>query len=392
MASSQRRRLPPGMRKVTLASGAVRYELVVDAGADPGTGRRRQTRRRFATLDEALAAHAKISAEVDAGTYVARSTYTLDEACAAFIAGRHNLRPTSLAKLDYDLAPLRERHGALPLQALTRRHIDELVRDLVAGGTITEAGNTRRPWSPSAVNRVIATVQRVLADAHEQGLVPRNVAAGVQRVPSRPTVMQTYTPAEVALVLEAADEDRIGHAWHLALCGLRRGEIAGLRWSDVDLDAGTLTIANSRARAGSRTVEGEPKSAAGRRTLPIPPALRVALEAARRRQQRERLALGPDYGAGTYVVSNEAGEPYSPEVISEYWRRHVRRAGVRPIRLHDARHTAATALHLQGVPVAVIAAWIGHSDASFTLRTYAHSQHEALQAAAAVLGGVVTTA
>ncbi|WML64731.1 MULTISPECIES: site-specific integrase [Rhodococcus] len=176
------------------------------------------------------------------------------------------------------------------------------------------------------------------------------------------------------------------------LCGLRCGEIAGLRWPDVDLGAGTLTIANSRARAGSRTVEGEPKSAAGRRTLPILPALRVALEAARRRQQRERLALGPDYGAGAYVVSNEAGEPYSPEVISEYWRRHVRRAGVRPIRLHDARHTAATALHLQGVPVAVIAAWIGHSDGSFTLRTYAHSQHEALQAAAAVLGGVVTTA
>ncbi|NLE82378.1 MAG: site-specific integrase [Rhodococcus sp.] len=387
---SKRQRLLPGMRKVTLASGAVRYEVTLDAGPDPVSGRRRQTRKRYATLDEAVAAHAKITSQVDEGTYVARSPITVDRACADYLAGRHNLRPTSLSKLAYDLAPLRERHGDLLLQSLTKRHIDDLVKDLRAGGTTTARGRTRRPWSPAAVNKVTATISQILDDALEQGFVARNVAAGVDRVPAVHKAMDTYEPTEVKRLLAAAAADRNGHAWHLALSGLRRGEIAGLRWVDVDLGAGSLTIANNRTSAGGVTVEGDPKSSSSRRTLPLTGPLRAALDAARVRQKRERLALGADYGSGEYVVSNEAGDPYNPAVLSRYWADVAKSAGVRHIRLHDARHTAATTMHLQGVPVAVIAAWIGHSDASFTMRVYAHSQNDALRDAATVLGAVVT--
>ena len=122
-----------------------------------------------------------------------------------------------------------------------------------------------------------------------------------------------------------------------------------------------------------------------------PDAAKAALEAARVRQMKERLELGPDYGSGEAVVSNEAGEPYNPAVLSRYWREFAERAGVRALRLHDCRHTAATTLHLQGVPVAVIAAWIGHSNAAFTMQVYAHSQNDALKDAASVLGSVVTS-
>jgi integrase len=387
---SRRQRLLPGMRKVTLASGEVRYEVTLDAGTHPVTGKRRQTRKRYKTLDEATAAHAHITSEVDAGTYVARSAVTVDQLCADYLAGRHKLRATSLSKLEYDLAPLRERHGDLPVQALTKRHIDDLVRDLVAGGTFTAKGRKRKPWSAAAVNKVTSTVQQVLEDAVEQGIIPRNVAAGVDRVPVPYKEMDTYTPDEVRTLLAAAAHDRNGHAWHLALAGLRRGEIAGLRWSDVDLQAGTLSIATNRVMAGSRAVENEPKTATSRRTLPLSAPLKAALEAARVRQMKERLELGPDYGSGEAVVSNEAGEPYNPAVLSRYWREFAERAGVRALRLHDCRHTAATTLHLQGVPVAVIAAWIGHSNAAFTMQVYAHSQNDALKDAASVLGAVVT--
>ena len=95
-------------------------------------------------------------------------------------------------------------------------------------------------------------------------------------------------------------------------------------------------------------------------------------------------------GAFAYVVSNEIGEPYSPAVLSRYWRDAVKAAGVRHIKLHAARHTCATLMHLQGVPAAVIAAWIGHKDASLTMRLYAHSQDDALKAAGATLDRVVT--
>lgn len=384
---SNRRRLPPGMRKVTLKSGAVRYEIILDAGPDPVTGKRRQTRKRYATLKEADAAYAEIGNEVARGTYVARSETTIEQLCADYIAGRHNLRATSRSKLEYDLAPMRERHGTSAAQSLTKRHLDDLVRDLGAGGTTTAKGRTRKPWSAAAVNKTIQAVNMVLADALHQGLVARNVAENIDRIPVPHKAMETYTPAEVAKFLAGVESDRNRHAWHLALSGLRRGEIAGLRWTDLDLAAEALAVSNNRTRAGGKTNEGEPKSAASRRTLPIPARLLVELKAAKVRQAKDKLELGPDYGSGEYVVSNEAGEAYAPSVLTSYWAAAAKSAKVRHIRLHDARHTAATTLHLQGVPVAVIAAWIGHTDASFTMRVYAHSQNDALKGAAEALGG-----
>src|SRR5271170_337391 len=310
--------------------------------------------------------------------FVPRATLSVEDACEQYLAGRHRLRATSRSKLAYDLAPLRERHGGLALQRLTKAHIDALVSDLLAGGTKTAKGRNRRPWSAVAVNKFTQAVSMVLADAQRQGRVPRNVAEHVDRVAVEHQAVDTYSEAEVRALQAAIAEDRIGQAWELALSGLRRGEIAGLRWSDVDLDSRTLTIANNRVSAGGKTVENDPKSATSRRTLPLPDRLVFVLRSAKARQARERLALGGGGGAWEYVVANEAGEPYSPAVLSRYWRDAVKGAKVRHIKLHAARHTCATLMHLDGVPVGVIAAWIGHKDASLTMRLYTHSQDQAL--------------
>ena len=246
---------------------------------------------------------------------------------------------------------------------------------------MTAKGRTRRPWSPVAVNKVIASIDQVLADALSQGIVQTNVGAKVARVSTVHKEVDTFTAAEVEQLRAQFAKDRIGHAWELALYGLRRGEIAGLRWADVDLKANTLAVANNRVSAGGVTVENDPKSYASRRELPLPGRLVKVLRAAKRRQAAERLALGEHYGGGDYVVSNEVGEPYNPAVLSRCWADAVEAAGVRHIKLHGGRHTAATLMHLDGVPVVVIAAWIGHADPTLTLRVYAHSQDEALKAA-----------
>lgn len=241
--------------------------------------------------------------------------------------------------------------------------IDSLVTDLIAGGTRTAKGRERKPWSAESVNKVIATIEQVLADAKAQGIVGRNVAELVNRVIKPHKVVDTYTEVEVHNLLVAIADVRLAHAWELALSGLRRGEIAGLRWADVDLDSKSLSITNNRVSAGGKTTENDPKSAMSRRTLPLPDRLVAVLKAAKARQAAERLALGRDGGAWGYVVSNEIGEPFSPAVLSRYWRDTVKTAGVRHIKLHAARHTCATLMHLSGVPVGVIAAWIGHKDA-----------------------------
>jgi integrase len=389
-----RNQLPPQIRKIEAldrktGKSVVRYQLRVDGGVNPETGQRQQVKRRFDTEKAARGALAEIGNEATQGTFVARAALTVEQMCADYVTGRHNLRQTSSVKLEYDLGPLRERYGDMSVQRLTKAHLDTLVSELVAGGSRTAKGRTRRPWSAMSVNKSIDTWAMALADAVQQGLVTRNVAEHVAHVAVRHQEIDTYTEQEVMVLLAAISGDRLGHAWELALSGLRRGEVAGLRWADVDLKAKTLSIVNNRVSAGGTTVENDPKSAMSRRTLPLPDRLVSVLKAAKARQAAERLALGTAVGAFDYVVSNEAGEPYNPAVLSRYWRDTVKRAGVRHIKLHAARHTCATLMHLSGVPVAVIAAWIGHKDASLTMRLYAHSQDDALKAAGATLDRVV---
>ncbi len=186
-------------------------------------------------------------------------------------------------------------------------------------------------------------------------------------------------------MLRGIANDRNRHAWHLALAGLRRGEIAGQRWADIDLANRTLRIGATRVDVGGRALDqDEPKTAHAGRVLPIPDALLAELAAARNRQAAEKLALGEAYSdRGGYVVCNEAGEPYHPSTLSTLWQAVIRDLNVPPqIRLHDARHTCAMLMHLQGVPIALVAAWLGHADVSFTMRTYVHAQPEALALAA----------
>lgn len=161
------------------------------------------------------------------------------------------------------------------------------------------------------VRPVIASLEQVLADAKAQGIVGRNLAELVNRVSKPHQSVDTYTEVEVRKLLAAIAGDRLAHAWELALSGLRRGEIAGLRWADVDLEGQTMAIVNNRVSAGGRSVENDPKSATSRRNLPLPDRLVATLKAAKARQATERLALGAAYRSGMYVVSNEIGDPYS---------------------------------------------------------------------------------
>ncbi|MDT5401315.1 MAG: integrase [Mycobacterium sp.] len=169
------------------------------------------------------------------------------------------------------------------------------------------------------------------------------------------------------------------------------GEIAGLRWTNVDLKTQTVRVAENRVAVGKQILSGTPKSKASTRTLPMPAEVVDVLRAARKRQSEERLAFGRGYGSGEYVASDEAGQPYHPNLLTFRWGRMLDGLGIERVRLHDARHSCATLMHLRHVPIAVIAAWLGHASAAFTLSVYAHSQDDALKAAASSFGRVVTT-
>ncbi|MEE2058930.1 tyrosine-type recombinase/integrase [Rhodococcus artemisiae] len=390
-----RRQLPPQIKKIELdrkenGKQVVRYQLTVDVGNDPVTGKRKQFRKRYAKLADAEDKLSSLQADVAKGAHAHASSLTVEQACAQWLAGRR-IRPSTLAAYTHSLQPLRDVHGSLLVRKLTKLHLDELVAGLMAG-TIPKPDDTpRRKWKATSINPMLATLGRMMDDLVKQGSLVRNVAELVDRVPKEHVEMQTFTEAEVRRLLAAAAADRNEHAWHLALSGLRRGEICGLRWSDVDLKKGTLQVSNNRVSVNGKPSEGAPKSDRSGRTLPLTPALKDALKRARKRQAEEKLALGEAYDAGIHVVCDPAGQPFHPDTISDYWRSMCKTAKVSEIRLHDARHTCGTLMHLQGVPIVVIAAWLGHADAAFTMRTYMHSQDDALKDAAASWDRVVTT-
>lgn len=241
------------------------------------------------------------------------------------------------------------------------------------------------------MNYLLGLLTAVLKDQMRQGHVVRNVAELVDRIPSDAKPATTFTRAEVEKMLAHFASDRDAFAWQLALAGLRRGEVSGLRWDDVDSQANTTTIARNRVASNRGVFEGSPKSRASRRTLPLPEHLAAAFKSAKVAQASDRLALGAAYEASGYVIVDEAGQPFRPNLLTWRWGKMLDAAGVRRIRLHDARHTCGTLMHLlDGVPVAVISARLGHASTAFTMSTYVHSQPEALASAAQSFARVVT--
>lgn len=379
-----RQQLPPQITKVTLKGGAIRYQVTTEAGTDPKTGKRRQTRKRYRTEKEARAALAAVGDAVARGAYVARSALTVEQACSDWLASKHDLKPSTVRGHKVSLGPVRDQLGHIELQSLTKRHLDDLVAALRAGDI-----EGRKKWSPRSVNYMLSLTTAVLEDQLQQGHIARNVAKLVKKVHSERPDMRTLSESDMFAILDHECRDQ--HLWTLALYGLRRGEIAGLRWRNVDLQAKTVEICENRVVVGREIITGTPKSKRSTRTLPLPDSVAEVLRAARKRQLEERLRLGSAYGAGEYVASDEIGEPYHPSLLTFRWSKLLAELGIERVRLHDARHSCATLMHLRGVPIAVIAAWLGHASAAFTMATYAHSQDPALIAAGASFGRDVTT-
>jgi integrase len=159
---------------------------------------------------------------------------------------------------------------------------------------------------------MLTVLQMVLEDAMRQGWIVRNVARNVDRVPQTKHEMKTFTVDEVRKLVKVAATDRLELAWHLALSGLRRGEVCGLTWEDVDLEAGLLTIRHTRVLVDGVVWESTPKTDAGNRVLPLPDALGRVFKRAHKQQAKDRLGLGVDYLEGGYVVADLGGLPISP--------------------------------------------------------------------------------
>jgi Site-specific recombinase XerD len=378
------------IKKVELKDGRTRYRFVVDVGRDPVTGRRTQLTRTFDTRREAKAERGRMLHESARGTFVRPRKLTVSAYLDEWIEGAtRNVRPATKRSYADALAPVRARIGAMQLQDVTKADIERLVTWMATSGR-KRGGKPGTGLGARSIGLMLGRLTAALETALLEGLVVRNVARLVKPPRYEPAERETWSAVEVLRFLGEAADDRLHAAWRLSLYGLRRGEVLGLRWDeDIDLDAGTLSVARTRVLVEYQVIEQDPKTRNGVRTLPLDDELLAALRALKTWQARERLAAGEAYESSGLVVVDELGCPVHPEWYSDEFGRISKRAGVKRLVLHEGRHTALSLMEKAGVPISVVSRWAGHYDASFTLRQYVHADHtEDMRQGTAALGQI----
>lgn len=247
--------------------------------------------------------------------------------------------------------------------------------------------------SPRRVQYIHAVLRRALGTAERWGLASRNVAKLVEppRVPRHE--IRPLTPEQARLLLEAAVGERLHALYVTALAtGLRQGELLGLRWGDLDLDARkTLHVRHSLARVKGKLELLEPKTDRGRRTVVLPEVVITALRAHRTRQLMDRLHAGSRWMDTGHVFTTTVGTPLDAASVTRSFQQLLDRGGLPRCRFHDLRHAAATFLLAQGFTLEDVKNLLGHSSIVLTSNTYGHVLEQRQQQVArgmdAVLGG-----
>jgi integrase len=215
-----------------------------------------------------------------------------------------------------------------------------------------------------------------MKDAVSKGLLHKNPARGAMSKPKEPAEVAFWTSAELDLFLGWIDGE--GDTFDVALyrlasqTGMRRGELLGLRWSDIDWEHAQLTILQARAKKGY-DMFASPKTGASRRTLDLSDATIGALRSHQEAQAIHRQLFGEAHRMHGLVFCRSDGVPYYPDTLTGRFRTHVRKSGIKPITLHDLRHTSAV-IGLRELHEAIdeVSARLGHTSVAFTLDTYGH--------------------
>lgn len=379
----------------TMADGrtTTTWYVVVDRGRDRNGKRRQKWHGGYRTRKEAEAAQAKIVTEINSGTYVSPTGVTLE----AFLVNewlpgvRSQLKPTTWDSYNRTIElHVLPRLGSTPLQQVSPTALNALYAELLRDGRCDGNGGL----SERSVSYVHRILHKALADAVDAQLISQNPVSRAKPPKAGKNgvdALRFWTPDELRTFLDYARGSRLHGIWVLAsMTGMRRGELLGLRWSDVDLDEARLSVRRTLVSIAYKMHVSTPKT--GRpRVIDLDPATVAGLREEHGRRKSDRDEWGDGYDDQDLVFARQDGTPLHPDRLSKAFDQDVARSGLPRIRLHDLRHTHASIALQAGVPVKVVSERLGHESPAFTLKQYAHvmpgmQATAACQVASAVFG------
>lgn len=353
------------------------WGFAVSGGNHPGTGRRVQVRKMgFATKKAAQQARAKVVDEIATGRFKPDRKITVGDYLAGWLLRRERdgMRASTLQMYrKYVRDDITPSIGSTKLAELRRFHVDQMVRSLIESGRGT-----------TTIRRIHATLSSALTDAQRIDLVDMNVASKIALPSATRKKLEIWEPDQVRIFLDLVTEHRIGAAFELAVfTGMRRGELAGLRWADVNLSGREVIVRQQRVQVGKTVVEGAVKTDAGQdRRVSLGGEAVGALIAWKLRQDAERTAWGAAYVDSGYVFTRADGTPLRPAYLSRVFETLTEKTDLPPSKLHGLRHVHASLLLSAGIPTAVVSKRLGHATIAITSDLYSHLLVDANRAAA----------
>jgi len=372
-----------------------RWLFVIDARTASAATRKQIKRRGFRTKTAAVEALNELTAQLESGLHVEPSRLTVADYIDHWLTTLPvtGLRTTTIAsyrrKVDSYIKP---HLGAIRLQELNAADLDRLYGHMKSLG-----GVSGRPLSARTIRYVHSIIGKALSDAERKSLVQRNVArlaSPPSSTAARAKEPRVWSPQELSEFLSFVEASSSAHFPLLRLAaftGMRRSELCGLRWDDVDLDGASLTVRHTITAVDHVRVAGDPKSARSRRNIDIDEGTVRILRTWRRAQREFRLLAGEGWTDSGLVFTVPDGTGWHPDVVSRQFRRLVEMSGLPKLSVHGLRHTHTTHMLAAGQNARLVAERLGHSDVAFTLQVYGHvlpgQQADAAAAVAKLVDG-----
>jgi integrase len=367
------------------------WAIILDIN-DPTTGKRRRKWHSFkGTKRKAQEECARLISQIKEGSYVEPSKTTLAEFLDVWLRYvKPRVSPKTYERYDQichkNITPLL---GTIPLGKLKPTQISEAHATALVSGRRNGKGGL----SPRTVHHMHVILKGALDRAVKWEMLIRNPAAAIDAPKADPAPMQTYDVAQTAQLIEAVRGKRLFVPVILAvLCGLRRGEIAALRWRNVDLSQGQLAVVESAEQTKAGVRYKEPKSGRSR-TVALTATVLAELKTHRIEQAQELLKLGKRLADSDFIVAQADGSPYRPHSLGQDWVRFLADNPAFPrIRFHDLRHAHATHMLKAGVHPKIASERLGHSKVGITLDLYSHVLPNMQADAVAIVDGALQAA